>query len=232
MEENLEEICCTCPECGGDKNINGFIKNRLPCRLCINLKMRQYKAKNKEAISNYNKEYKLTHKDDISVYNSQYNKTNRKQIQERHTKYLREKRKTDPNYKMGTVMRNRVNKVLNGQKKTKTLKMLGCSFAFLTEWLEFQFDDTMTFKNHGPVWHVDHIVPCHSFDLTNESELLECFNWSNLRPYDAHDNMSKKANVIPEEITQNQKNILKFLAQKGLNVKDFNLPDKMKFIQS
>ena len=39
----------------------------------------------------------------------------------------------------------------------------------------------MTFDNYGE-WHIDHVKPCSSFDLTNEQEIYECFNWKNIRP--------------------------------------------------
>ncbi len=210
FEEEYKENNDICPCCGKNKNETGFIKKRRSCRLCINKKMQEYKRQNKEKISEYNKKYKNDHVDDIKEYNANYNIKNRKTIQKRHTAYLREKRKNDPQYKLGTTIRNRLNKVLNGQKKKSTLESLGCSYKFLKEWIEFQFDDTMTFKNHGTVWHIDHIIPCASFDLENEDEMAKCCNWTNLKPMISKNNMAKKG-VIPQELVDNEKNVKDFL---------------------
>lgn len=200
-----------CSKCNGDKNINGFVKKRKICKKCANEESRLYKQQNKEKISEYNKKYKLEHKEDIKTYNAKYNIDNRETIQKRHTIYLRNKRKTDPQYKLSVTLRNRVNKVLNGQKKKKTLELLGCSYNFLKDWIEFQFEEDMTFQNHGEIWHIDHIIPCHSFDLTDDNERIKCFNWSNLQPMYSKENLSKKATVKKSEILQNEKNITKFL---------------------
>ena len=48
----------------------------------------------------------------------------------------------------------------------------------------------MSWVNHGE-WHIDHIRPLCSFDLTNEHDLLECCHIKNLQPLWAHDNQTK-----------------------------------------
>jgi hypothetical protein len=48
----------------------------------------------------------------------------------------------------------------------------------------------MTRKNYGK-WHVDHIRPCASFDLTNPKQQQICFHYTNLQPLWAIDNIKK-----------------------------------------
>ena len=46
--------------------------------------------------------------------------------------------------------------------------------------------------NYGE-WHIDHIRPCSSFDLTIQEQQVQCFNYKNLQPLWAIDNISKGA---------------------------------------
>ncbi len=42
-------------------------------------------------------------------------------------------------------------------------------------------------------WHIDHIRPCASFDLTDPEQQKVCFNFRNLQPLFAIDNLKKGA---------------------------------------
>ena len=54
----------------------------------------------------------------------------------------------------------------------------------------------MTWENHGRYgWHIDHIMPCSSFDLTDPEQQKKCFHYTNLQPLWAHENMSKGAKI-------------------------------------
>ena len=193
-----------CTKCQGDKNINGVVKGRRYCRLCARLMCKLYKQRNKEKVSEYNKNYKLQHKKEISEYNKQYNIDNRNQIQKRHTKYLKDRRKTDLSYKMAIVLRNRVKSLLKGEKRKKTLELLGCDLQFFLNWLSYQFSEGMTMENHGSVWHIDHVIPCAKFDLKSINEQKKCFHWSNMQPMFSSENLSKKDKVCFKDIYKHE----------------------------
>ena len=82
----------------------------------------------------------------------------------------------------------------NSYKADKTMKLVGCTPTFLKEYLEAKFKDGITWDNYGE-WHVDHIIPCASFDLTKEEEQKKCFHYTNLQPLWAEENLSKGAKV-------------------------------------
>lgn len=52
----------------------------------------------------------------------------------------------------------------------------------------------MSWENYGE-WHIDHIVPCSSFDLTDPKQQEDCFNFKNLQPLWGWEN-SKKGSKI------------------------------------
>lgn len=66
----------------------------------------------------------------------------------------------------------------------------GCSANFMRAHIEKQFTKGMTWDNYGK-WHIDHIMPCAQFDLSNQMHADICFNWQNLRPLWAKDNIAK-----------------------------------------
>lgn len=69
---------------------------------------------------------------------------------------------------------------------------MGCSTETLKLHLEKQFKPGMTWGNHGVKgWHIDHIKPCASFDLTKPDDQLKCFHYTNLQPLWWHENLSK-----------------------------------------
>lgn len=40
-------------------------------------------------------------------------------------------------------------------------------------------------------WHIDHIIPCSAFDLSEDSEQRICFNYKNMQPLWQKDNLKK-----------------------------------------
>jgi hypothetical protein len=102
-------------------------------------------------------------------------------------------------------MRGRVNGALKNyenRNRKHTLEYVGCNLQELREHLEKQFNNGMTWENQGQ-WHIDHIRPCASFDLSKEEERHKCFHYTNLQPLWAFDNLSKGANYCQEISSRN-----------------------------
>ena len=107
--------------------------------------------------------------------------------------YTLKRVKVDPEYRLLLNLRRRVAKAViakGAYKAGRTYKLVGCNSAFLKDWLESQFTDGMSWDNYGQ-WHVDHIRPCASFDLTDEAQQRQCFHYTNLQPLWAADNRAK-----------------------------------------
>ena len=52
----------------------------------------------------------------------------------------------------------------------------------------------MNWDNYG-VWHLDHIIPCARFDLSDPEQQKICFHYTNLQPMWGEDNMRKGAKL-------------------------------------
>jgi len=146
---------------------------------------RKYYHDNKERAQ----EYRLKNKENIKKQKQKYYSENKEHIN-RHTK---ERRRIDFNFKLTSNLRNRITKVLKGLTKSKrTMELIGCTIDELWIHMESKFTDGMTRKNYGK-WHVDHIKACAKFDLTNPKQQQICFNYTNLQPLWAIDNIRKGA---------------------------------------
>ena len=78
----------------------------------------------------------------------------------------------------------------NIRKNNSAIKLVGCSIQFLKQYLENQFKYGMSWKNYGK-WHIDHIRPIITFDLTKKEEQQKAFHYTNLQPLWQSENCSK-----------------------------------------
>ena len=119
--------------------------------------------------------------------------------------YTREFKKNNKgiseNERLKHNLRNRLCQALkNNQKVGSAVQDLGCTIEEFKTYLEAKFQPGMTWENYGlKGWHIDHIIPLDSFNLTNEEELKKACHYTNLQPLWAEDNLSK-GNKLPEEL--------------------------------
>ena len=94
---------------------------------------------------------------------------------------------------MKLIQRNRARLALKGKIKTsKSEVLLGCSFEEFKIYIQSKFKDSMTWDNMGD-WHIDHIIPLCSFDLSLEEEQKKAFHYTNQQPLWAEENLKKGA---------------------------------------
>lgn len=119
----------------------------------------------------------------------------------------RERRNTDKKFKIQCNLRNRIWYALKGKNKSlNTMFLIGCDIDYLMYHIQCQFKKGMNWDNYGPghngkkQWHVDHIIPCSVFDLTNQEEQRKCFNYTNLQPLWAKENLQKHSKIIERKL--------------------------------
>lgn len=107
--------------------------------------------------------------------------------------YTAQKSKSDLQFRLKNTLRARLRQAIKTNQKTgSAVKDLGCSVEELKKHLESKFKPGMSWDNWAhDGWHIDHIIPLDSFDLSNREELLKAVHFTNLQPLWAKDNFSK-----------------------------------------
>jgi len=174
---------------------------------------KSYRDKHKDKIKDYMTTYYKKHREKLTKQRRQYYYDNQEKIlKERklwrknnivEARRIRNRcKRTTPEQKLIHSIRSRVHKCLKYNKSIKdvsTLKLLGCDIKFLKQYIQKQFKKDMSWTNYGK-WHIDHRIPINYF-LTkcNFNSLRiqkKCFNYKNLQPMWAVDNLSKGTKLI------------------------------------
>jgi len=124
----------------------------------------------------------------------------------------------EPKFRMLYVLRGRIQAALEGKAKAEsTDALLGISRDQFVKWIEYQFEDGMTWDNHGTYWHIDHVQPCASFDLNDEKQQKVCFSWKNQQPLRAEANLSKSDTVSVELIAEHALKVAEYEVKYALD---------------
>lgn len=198
LENSKSEFFCS-SKC---QQKNWYENNKEKCRIkiknyylqnknTINKKNKEYRIKNKEILKEKTKIYYQKNKNTIKFKVKQYSALNKDKRNSR----TKERRKNDIEFKLKDCLRGKLTKALkssNVKKSITTLDLVGCSVFELKVYLESLFKKGMTWDNHGTHgWHIDHIKPCASFDLSDPEQQKLCFHYTNLQPLWWHENLSK-----------------------------------------
>jgi hypothetical protein len=198
-EDIMKRITKKCLNCDKELVNVGYAKKR--CDLCnkeyrkLYLRARESNPKRKEQNKKRLKKFLNNNPDKRIEYskNNRYGKNRKNYLakkRERNKRYYQ-----DITYKLGSLLRNRIWKALKIQglqKNDTTMELTGCSKEELIEYLESQFSKGMTWENWSLYgWHIDHIRPVSSYDLSDPAQVKECFHYSNLQPLWAIDNLKK-----------------------------------------
>jgi hypothetical protein len=151
----------------------------------------------------YLKEYRLKNKERLDKYLKIWTQSNKDKVRKNKTKWrLKNKnywvlwKNSNINNKIAHNLRSRIGVALKRNVKSKkTVELLGCTIKEFWKYLENTFKPGMNKTNYGE-WHIDHIKPCISFDLSKPEEQAKCFHYTNLQPLWAHENLSKGSKIL------------------------------------
>jgi len=200
-----------CNKCGVEKEQDQFPKRkdnlsgyRKDCKECVRSRCQKYYQENKVKCLVISKNWRKTNPEKSNAVYARYRKTEKRKIvanrwaaKNRKTMqaYNVKKYNTDPRFNIATKIRRRISMAIHNQytkKATLTVELLGCSFLELKSYIESKFTLGMTWDKilSGEI-HLDHIRPYASFDLTDSEQQKQCFNYKNLQPLWAKDNLQK-----------------------------------------
>ena len=198
----------TCTKCNEEKPFTCFHRRydrskdgyRAQCKECRNKTTKIYYHKVMSTESGKNKIRKWAVKryhNKIEKYRGFGRKASRKRLKNGKVyEYRKARRRNDPVFAIQMRLRSRINNVLRGHSKSaSTAELTGCTWKELLDHLQKQFTDGMSWENRH-LWHVDHILPCASFDLSKPEEQRKCFHFSNLQPLWAEENMRKGSKIL------------------------------------
>lgn len=178
----------TCSKCGETKELEFFYKKRrgkfgvqAVCKACDAAAAKEHYAANRERRAARQKAWHAANRERVVVYQREYTRT---------------RRQTDPQYRLASLLRRRLNHALrNKAKRGSAVKDLGMpveSFlAILNEQALACYG--VPYTGNESKFHIDHIRPLASFNLEDPEQLRIAVRWDNLQVLLAAENMTKGA---------------------------------------
>ena len=166
------------------------IKYREDNKNIINKKAKEYYLKNKDLILDKNKKYWDKNKPKLlesgRIRGKIWYKDNKDKHNQQGFKWEKEKRIADPTYKIKQNLRRRLRYCLNnyGDGKEFKSKSYGVDYKKIIQHLK-------PFPKNMQNYHVDHIKPLCSFDLTDPIQIRTAFAPENHQWLLATDNLRK-----------------------------------------
>ena len=181
---NLVKKCCRCKNIllksnfhKDNKRKDGFYNQ---CKVC----RKEYYMNNSIKFFRKQKDYYSENRDRIKEYQIK----NHNKIMARKKIYSNNRYKTDINFRLICKTRSRIRQALQGKtKSSSTIDILGINIETYKKWIKFQMTPEMNWTNI----EIDHVKPICTFDLSDDEQLKEAFNWINTQPLLKHDHQQK-----------------------------------------
>jgi len=186
--------------------------NEKVCNKCNVLKNLKDYHKDKSKKDGYRGQCKKCELENKKIY-YQENKDKRHE-------YEKNKYNSDEEVRIKKLLRTRFILGLKNKSSEKTksiLEITGCDLDFFKKWIEYQYklitnNETIDWEDFKQNYHMDHLMPCSSFNLTDIEEQKKCFHWKNIQILTKENNLKKSNTIISQElIDEHNKKINNFL---------------------
>lgn len=151
-----------------------------------------YEANRKKALDR-SKAWRAENRERVKARNRKWREENPERAREHYARKQAARNQT-PRGRIEWAIRGAARRIkrYGGGKLDSSVALLGCTLEEARAHIEGQFAPGMTWENHGE-WHIDHIRPLASFDLTDPEQVQAASHYTNLQPLWASDNISKGA---------------------------------------
>lgn len=159
---------------------------------------RKYRDTNREYLNNQTTKWRENNLERHRANSRAYYYENKTEVLKKTAVRHKARLQVDVNYKIAAYLRTRTyNALHSGWKAGSAIKDLGCTVEELRVHLESIFQPGMSWDNHAVHgWHIDHILPLASFDLSDPEQFKIAVNYKNLQPLWAEDNLIKSSKVV------------------------------------
>lgn len=164
-------------------------------RESVNAQAREWRATNKERANLVRRERYALKREEKRAYQDKWKAKNREKLRTWNREYAREQRATNPQFVIRHRITSRIRDALvNDAKSASSMELLGCSMGDYKAYLQSLFAEGMTWEIflEGCI-HIDHKIPCCSFDLTDPAQQKACFHYTNTQPMWKIENHKKLA---------------------------------------
>lgn len=127
----------------------------------------------------------------------EYKKSHRRANRAKNNLKSNNRYKSDIEFKLRLNLRTRLNRALKSNFKIGScIENLGCSINELKMYLESKFKPGMSWENHTRTgWHIDHIIPLSSFNLSDKEQFKKASHYTNLQPLWYVENIVKRNRI-------------------------------------
>jgi hypothetical protein len=197
---------------------------RCYCKTCKRIESAAWRENN----LGYGRKYRQENRDELIEFGRKYYRENKEELYKKKRIYLdsnpevkaadasrkkawyeankqrvidrkRERRQSNVQLRMAENLRVRLyNAIKHNSKVGSAVSDLGCTMEEFKAYIENKFVEGMTWENYGQ-WHLDHIIPISSFDLTDYEQVKKACHYTNLQPLWALDNLKKGDKISPIE---------------------------------
>ena len=156
---------------------------------------KEYYNQNIDRMHEIYKEHYKANKDKYTENHKIYYNQNKDEILNHQREYKKNKRHTDPINRLIINNRSRIRLALkSNDKTTNTIDLLGCSKEFFFNWIKWQLPYEMSDDEFKKRYHVDHVRPIATFNLSDPESQYDAFHWTNTQPLLISKNLTKGAN--------------------------------------
>jgi len=159
---------------------------------------KEWEINNPDKVKAKKKRYNDSHKEKNSAYKKEYR--SRSDVRESIRQYDRERHKLKMAIDSLCKCKHSIRGIIQGSfrrmgytKKSKSCKILGCSWEFFKSYMEGQFVKGMSWNNKDE-WHMDHIIPLAT--AKTENDVVRLNHYTNLRPIWSEDNLLKSDKIV------------------------------------